>query len=159
VTKYSHPFNVAGWTLFGLAGIAFLAAGCRKKVEQHADEAKTRITRLGTLFGRYSSLHQGVGPPDEKAFKEFIRSMPADQAQSISGLDQSKVDDLFVSPRDSQPYVILYGTMMSAPGPEGAPLIAYEKVGSGGKHYVYISPGKVEEVDDARLNELVPKGR
>ena len=71
MTKHRHTLRSAGWIFFSLAGIALLACGCSKKPEQHTDEAKTRITQLGVLYGRFSSTHQGKGPANEQEFKEY----------------------------------------------------------------------------------------
>ena len=54
-------------------------------------------------------------------------------------------------------YVILYGKKAAVPDPQkGMPIVAYEKVGVGGKRLVARSTTQVEEVDDAKLREWVP---
>ena len=71
-------------------------------------------------------------------------------------LDVLKVenpDELFISERDNQPYVIGYG-----PKADGKPreVIAYEKTGVDGKRMVGYATGIVVELDDEHFREAVP---
>ena len=52
--------------------------------------------------------------------------------------------------------MVLYGAPDGPPGPGGAPVIAYEQEGVGGKRFVASSLAAIEEVDEARFRELVP---
>ena len=73
------------------------------------------------------------------------------------GIDSANVDALFRSPRDNQPFVILYGVCsMPTPGVKDLPVIAYEATNSGGKRYVAYTTSQVELGDDARFRQLVP---
>jgi len=65
-------------------------------------------------------------------------------------------DSLFISPRDGKPYVVLYGRSKGPPGPGGAPVVAYEQEGRGGRRFVASSMGAIEEVDDAAFRRMVP---
>jgi hypothetical protein len=79
----------------------------------------------------------------------------------LKSLNVSSIEELFVSPRDGKPYKILYGeAAKKAPsgGPAGAPVIAYEQQGQGGRRWVASAMGAIEEVDEARLKQLVPGG-
>jgi hypothetical protein len=81
------------------------------------------------------------------------------EKEAPSLLEQFAVKDvqaLFVSSRDKEPYVILYGPLTGPPGPGGQPVFAYEKTGVGGTRMVATSLGAVEEVDETRLKQLVP---
>lgn len=99
-------------------------------------------------------MQNRVGPANETEFKKYIQGLKPDAMQAL-GIDQAQLDTHFVSPRDEKPYKFLYKVR---PGdPTKPPVIAYEQVGSGGKREVAFLNGKVEEVDEARFKELVPK--
>jgi hypothetical protein len=50
-----------------------------------------------------------------------------------------------------------YKVKMEMPGSGSPPVIAYEQTGSMGKRYIATGLGGVEEVDEARFLQLVPK--
>ena len=128
-------------TLFGFAVVCVTLAGCTGGGGQ-LPPAHANLQNLAKFYGMYQSQNKGKTPADEKTFKEFIRkSDPA-----------AKVDEMFVSPRDNEPYVVRYNQKLGVPG-QFAPIIAYEKAGSGGRHMVARSLGQVEEVDAAALKD------
>ncbi len=69
----------------------------------------------------------------------------------MSNLDIANVDQLFLSERDQQPYVVLYGKRPA----NANDLVAYEQTGVGGKRLVGYSIGLIAEVDEAQFQELV----
>ena len=77
-------------------------------------------------------------------------------AADLANLGVTDPAKLWISSRDKQPYVILYGPVSGPPGPAGQPVIAYESKGVGGKRFVASSLGAVDEVTEARFKELVP---
>jgi hypothetical protein len=142
---------------FGLVlGIFFLAmgcfSGCGGSAAQKAEEAST-LKPLMVLYGRYVGQHQGKPPANEAEFRKYVE---AQGPQDLANLGVTEPAKLWVSSRDNQPYVILYGDVTGPPGPAGKPVVAYEAKGVGGKRYVASSLGAVDEVDEARFRELVP---
>lgn len=105
------------------------------------------------MYGRYVGQHQGKAPADEAEFRKFVEAQGTTDLANLGVSDPAK---LWVSSRDGQPYVILYGPVSGPPGPAGMPVVAYESKGSGGKRYVASSLGAVDEVTEARFRELVP---
>ena len=97
--------------------------------------------------------HRGQPPANEAEFRTFVEKEGPSLLEQFALKD---VSSLFVSSRDNQPYVILYGPLSGPPGPAGQPVFAYEKTGVGGKRMVASGLGAVEEVDEARFKELVP---
>jgi hypothetical protein len=94
-------------------------------------------------------------PPDEKAFKDFIRSLPqADkEAALIKGDD---VDPLFISPRDGQKYHIEYGLVVRPGGQDRA--LAWEETGQKGMRYVVTTPmGYVRTCGEEEFQKLTKK--
>ncbi|MFW5693154.1 MAG: hypothetical protein ACOCWL_02965 [Thermoguttaceae bacterium] len=145
--------RTAVWCL--VLGMCVVALGCGRSRRQAAAREESRLKPLAVLYGQFTGRNRGNPPANDAQFKEFIRSHDAEQLASL-GVDD--VDELFVSERDGEPYVVLYGDAAQGnpPGPAGAPVVAYEQEGVRGKRFVASSMGAVEEVDEARFRELVP---
>lgn len=118
-----------------------------------AAQESSNLKPLALLYGQYIGRHRGQPPPNESEFKQFIQK---DGATLLATFAIADVDELFVSSRDQQPYVVLYGPTSGPPGPAGQPVIAYERDGVGGKRFVASSLGAVEEVDESKFREWVP---
>ena len=103
--------------------------------------------RVLTRFYTRVSTELGRPPKDEAEFKEKIKAVNPD----LSAVGAASVDDLFVSERDGQPVVVVYGEPL-----KGSDVVMYEKTGVDGKRMVGHKIGSVEEVDAARFGELVP---
>ncbi len=138
--------------LLGCVCFAVICSGCGGDPGGVAQQ-ESNLKKLSLFFGQYQGQHRGAWAPDEKSLKEFIKS----QELMLKSHQITDVDGLFISERDHQPYVILFGSQDGAPlGPGGSPVVAYEKVGVAGKRFVASSLGAVEEVDEQRLRQWVP---
>lgn len=136
--------------LMVLACCALVGCGANEaKVSQEASNLKP----LMVLYGQYIGTHRGQPPANEAEFKAYVKTITPDVLQSLGAKDP---ESLFISSRDTKPYVIIYGPASGPPGPAGQPVIAYEQEGVGGKRYVASNLGAVEEVDETRFRELVP---
>lgn len=114
--------------------------------------AKLRLDRLLEFYRRH--LDEKKKPPqDEKALKEYIRALPADQKQGF-GMPEN-VDDLFVGPRDNQPYVVRYRLKFEPGGATEA--VAWESSATNGSRFVALTTGYVQEYDEATFGELKRK--
>src|SRR5436190_1123516 len=140
------PVRVLAVVAVGAVCLSVLA-GCGAPSTHVTGEDNLRA--LAKYYGQYQGQHQGKTPPGEKPFKEFIQKKDPG----------AKVDELFVSQRDHEPFVVLYNQKVGMPDPNtGAPVIAYEKTGVSGKRMVARSTTAVEEVDEAKFKELVKPG-
>jgi hypothetical protein len=154
-----------------LVGGLFLA-GCGQKSGEGATEGEKNIKALASLMMRYMQTHRGSLPPNEAEFKKFVDGLKPEDLTQMN-VDKSKV---FTSPRDNQPYVIVYGGGGAAvPGGKRPPnekegaksgmamsggIIAYEKTGSGGKRYIVRQAGgSVSEVPEDEFKRLVPNAQ
>lgn len=126
-----------------------LALGCGSSTKK-VDQETSNLKPLMVQYGKYLGQHRGQPPANDAEFKAFVKS----PAQGVNDPDA-----LFVSSRDKQPYVILYGRVNGPPGPAGQPVIAYEQEGIGGRRYVASTLGAIEEVDEKRFRELVPDAK
>jgi hypothetical protein len=110
------------------------------------------VPRLRMVVSLYNMARTTTGrvPANEAEFKAFI----ADKGGPvIERAGVASAEELLVSERDGQPFVVVYG----AP-PKGMhnDVVAYEQQGVDGKRQVGFGLGMVETVDDAKFNELVP---
>ncbi len=130
-----------------------VASGCFSRPDNVERENST-IKPLAVAYGSYISSHRGVPPANEEGFRQHLQNT----WENLKNFHQlTSVDDLLISNRDKQPYVILYGDVTGPKGPAGMPVVAYEKTGVNGKRFVASSLGAIEEVDEKRFQELVPQ--
>jgi hypothetical protein len=137
----------------GIAAVLAILAGCDSQ-PRSADQLKQvpGLKPLGLMYSFYVGQHQGKSPPSEADLKTFIKSLPAERLKQFNIDD---VDAIFTSPRDGKPYQVTYGGKGGRPG--GPTPVAWEQDGKGGKRFVVDSLGKLEEVDEAKFQEMVHK--
>jgi hypothetical protein len=151
--------SFAGMTtgLVALAGaLVLLASGCGPRGESAVKAQQVPgLTQLGLFYSFHVSQHQGKPPADEAAFKAYIKSLPPERLQQFK---IENIDSMFVSPRDGKPYGVLYGGNAKRPARPGVGMaVAWEQDGRGGKRFVVDSLGKLDEVDQAKFEQMVPK--
>ena len=140
--------------LFGILLVA-LISGCGGGSGPAITQ--TNLHDLAVFYGRFTSQHQGRAPANETEFKNFLR-------QNSKLLEERKITDmesLFRSPRDQQPYTIIYGLKSGSlpPPPQRPPIIAHEKVGQRGKLLAAFLTGAVEDLNETELKEVLGKSQ
>jgi hypothetical protein len=141
------------WPASGLVVLVALAApGCGS--DELNSPTAVRLRGLANLYLDCAVSRNGKGPANEQAFKKHIRGLPEFVVRP-SGVDPDDVDAAFVSERDQEPIVVLYGITISQISATAGPLVAHEKHGKNGKRLVAFANAKVEHVDEARFQELV----
>ena len=146
----------ACYTLLSILALVW-DGGCADRVTAEvAAKNDSNIKRLVNLYWGYQFLHGWQGPKDQQALKDFVKQgkLPAKNFQMM-GIDPEKLDSIFISERDGQPFKVKYGV---GGGIGVVAPIVFEKVGYGGKKQVGFLTPIVEEVDDSRYNELWEKG-
>jgi hypothetical protein len=129
-------------------------AGCGGSADPESAIAsvnRQNIQRLANLYFAYQMKHEWQGPPDEQAFKKFLRGYDAKKLTRI-GIDPNEIDKLFINERDGQPFKIRYGVRGSAMG-SSEPVI-FEAEGRGGRRMVGFLNMTQSEVDEAEYNDL-----
>jgi hypothetical protein len=129
-----------------------VAIGCNSR--QGAAENRTEASaedRLKVLAVLYCT----GGPPanDEASFRKKVGMANPEMLKSFR---LQSVDDLFISPRDQQPFVVRYGVPPGTPGLRGE-ILAYEAEGKDGKRFVALSSVDVKEMSDAEFKAALPK--
>jgi hypothetical protein len=135
-----------------LACLSLMLIGCSShQTRSDAAPDDSHIKPLTMLYVSYMNRSAGRRPANQQEFKNYIakRGEPLLNSAGISS-----VEDLFVSPRDNEPYVVLYGNEDSQLISSG--VVMHERSGVGGRRLVGYRMGYVNEVDDAEFRKLVP---
>jgi hypothetical protein len=141
------------WLL--LVAFAAALAGCTKSDELNSPTAM-RLKGLATMYLDYAAQKSGGGPPNEVELKKFMRLVETFVLED-RGIDPKNIDATFVSLRDQQPFVVIYGVGLSRISGTSAPVVAYEKTGKNGMRLVAFANTKLDYVDDDGLKALLEK--
>jgi hypothetical protein len=141
--------------LYAVAVVFLATSGCGSH-QKSAPREQSGLKKLALVYGRFLSQSRGQPPANEAEFKKFAQSLrPVD----LKAFNIDDIEQVFISERDGKPYVVIYGKPQGPPGPGGSPVIAYEQEGKAGKRWVASVVGAVEEVDEARFQQLVPTAK
>jgi hypothetical protein len=111
----------------------------------------TNLQRLSNLYMGFQSENNWRGPADEAEFKKFLHSYNPANLQRI-GIDPSKIDELFISERDGQPFKIRYGVPGNVMG--SSEPVVFEATGDGSTRLVGFLNMTQREVDAAEYDAL-----
>jgi len=117
-----------------------------------ADANDSNVKRLATMYSFFHLKNNFKGPKDEAALRSFIEAQDV-RRLSLADIDPTKLDELFVSERDSEPFVIRYGIDTYIRGP--AVPVVFEATGFEGKRQVGFCNGSMQEVDSDEYNDLL----
>ena len=123
---------------------AATASGCARKDGDVATHQMSRVRILTNLLAM-ATTELGHVPRDEQEFKQAIAKLQV----NLEKRKVSSIDELFVSERDGQPLVVIYGS-----GSVDSDVVVYEQNGVNGKRMVGHRIGMVEEVDESELKKL-----
>jgi hypothetical protein len=140
-----------GQVVLWLAVLSPLLSGCGPHLPDQAPvPAKDKILKFASICTAYTASHRKK-PSSIEELKAWAKSLKKSELEGYG------IDDLataFVSPRDHQPFVIV-NSKRSGPGD----VLAYEKTGEGGKHYIVTPMGSVLEVDEATLQQRLTQAK
>jgi hypothetical protein len=140
--------NLIVFPLFLLA--AAMAAGCSssaRRVERPDDPTRDKLDAIMVAYKQFTAAHNQP-PANAEELKPFLKAA-------------GKPDELLQSPRDGQPFVILWGVDIRR-RPDWAknrPVRAYEQRGGEQGRYVLSIHGQVELVSeqDFRASQFPPQ--
>ena len=136
--------------LVSLAVLSIVAVGCSASSDSAAMTETANLRSIVSLYN-YATTKFGRPPANEQEFKQFIAT---EGTTIMERLNVTGPDELFVSERDGQPLVVVYG---QRPQGMSRDVIAYEQTGVDGMRQVGTVLGMVQEVDESRFRELVPE--
>lgn len=146
--------NRFDFRLFVLLGTALLLAGCggADANSMIADANDTNVKRLATMYSFFHIKNKNKGPKNEEQLRAFIESQDADRLKR-GGIDATKLDELFVSERDGEPFLVRYGVNTVIRGPS-LPVI-FESTGIDSMRQVGFFNGSMQEVDEDEYDRLM----
>jgi hypothetical protein len=131
-----------------VVGVCCWNLGCGSEAGKSEPEANVRLTKLFKLYKAYVDKNK-TGPANEQALREFGQKLSAKEREDYRIGDD--LDSIFTSPRDNQKYGIRYNLKLD---PGAAPrAVAWEVNGQGGKRFVALSMGYVQECDEETFKE------
>ena len=143
--------NAKNAGLFLLALVAL--PGCSSSDELNSPTA-ARLRVISTYYLDLAFARNGPGPASEQELKKHMRRQERSDLLSY-GIDPKSIDTTaFVSERDQEPFVVLYGLTSRKVTAAEAPLVAHEKTGKYGKRLAVLAFNKVYLVDEAGLEAL-----
>jgi hypothetical protein len=97
--------GIAATCVLGMGVTLAALAGCSGNGAP-ASGVDSNLAMLTTIYVDHMNAHQGNPPRNEAAFKDYIRQHGA---RRLKGADINELNALFVSSRDNQPLVFVYG--------------------------------------------------
>ncbi len=118
------------------AAVSFLATGCSSKPALQA-VGMSETENLSKIERAFDSAREKLGrpPANLEQLKPFLKEF-------------GDADQILRSPRDGEPYVIIYGIDIRRPFEMPPPIWAHEKNGVDGKRYVLTVMGPVSMTDE-----------
>jgi hypothetical protein len=145
--------NLGSWVVAGLFVLALcVLPGCGSSDELNSPTA-ARLRGISTYYLDLAFARNGPGPGSEQELKKHMRRQERSDLISY-GIDPQALDSTFVSGRDQEPFVVLYGQTIRKVTADEAPLVAHEKTGKDGKRLAVLANNKVHLVDEAGLEAL-----
>lgn len=134
-----------------LAAVACVGCG-RGRAGESPGSGKAVLNEVNSAYVNHLRSNRYRAPADEAEFKTILKQA-GDGALKRAGV--ATVDQLLVSPRDSQPFVIRYGKDAGRFLERG--VVAHEKTGVAGRRLVGFDLGYVKEVDEEEFKQLLPE--
>jgi len=113
-----------------------------------------RLKGLATMYLDFIVAKGGKAPTSEAELKKHMQTVDRIQL-NMAGIEFAKIDEAFVSLRDKEPFVVVYGVNAGRLGSKTGPIIAYEKTGVRGKHLVANVSTQLDHVNEDRLKDLI----
>jgi hypothetical protein len=128
-----------------LCAIGSLICGaCGSSGQSNAEQP--HIKQVSELYRSYVAANRGQLPRDEAALKSYGKSL-SPQLLEVMGIKD--LDAAFTSPRDGQPYVVVYGASKAM-----GVIIAHERTGRDGTRLVATREGAAQEVEETEFQKL-----
>ncbi len=130
-----------------LLGSTYALIGCGGGNSANSDPSKSNLAAFSILYARFRIANRGKNPQNEQELRSFIESKGSTVLEA-AGLS---VDDVFVSDRDNERIVVVYGDkpLMC----DGQEVIAYESTSVDGERLIASPTGSAMYVSEATFSE------
>jgi hypothetical protein len=146
--RCSQKICARAWFLL----VALAASGCGDSDALNSPTA-LKMKGLANAYLDYVVGAGGNAPADEGALKKHMLGLRA-SVQYDCHIDPNNIESSFVSQRDKEPLVVIYGQAVGTISGNSKQVIAHEKTGTNGKRLVAFVSTKVDIVDEAELERL-----
>lgn len=135
---------------FLVASLLLVTLGCGSAESEIASIIRSNNDSNGKRLANLYYMHQSmsprlIGPKNEDEFRKFIQLRRPEQLAEM-GVDAGLLDELFVSERDGQPFVVRYGVAVPGSGGGHHQAVVFEQQGKGGRIAVFMTGPKVIDV-------------
>lgn len=141
--------HAAGCVLVGVLCLPW-AGGCGDAPVAAGGQGEKVLTAVVQAYVTHLRTHRYKAPANEAEFKDVLQQAGAGILERAG---VKTVDQLLVSPRDFQPFVIAYGKDASRLLEHD--IVAHEKTGVSGRRLVGYDLGYVEDVDEQTFKRLL----
>jgi len=144
------------WFLYGLLLLSFAVhIGCGKR-DRIREVYSTNLKKLHGCYMLYLEEHGYKGPETEEEFKDYLKTNPT-AIHLLKRIDVTPeiVDEIFISDRDGEPFIVRYGVKGVADH-----AVVLESVGLEGKRLVALAePIEVDDDEHAKYlsGEIKPE--
>jgi hypothetical protein len=132
---------------------AAIPAGCSWRSEELSSPTALRLKALAAVYLDFA-VARGRGPANEHELKKHAQHVPAFALPN--GCPIPDVAESWRSERDGEPLVVLYSLSISRITTNDPPIVAFETLGENGKCLAVDACGKVESMEKAQIQEMVP---
>lgn len=136
--------------------VATLGCSSGDPLTSGSTDRQTRVIMnlLSQYYGEYLQSHSGKPPKDANAFREYVES----RSEEFQRYNIQELDQLLISPRDQQPFVIVTGKRVVPSHSPGMPWAAYEQTGLDGVVMAVQVRGGVHDLSAEELGEIIGQG-
>jgi hypothetical protein len=147
-----HGRKFSYWPNLAAGALSLAGCGGGSEVSGTDYQARRQLSLIAEMYGNY--MQERGGPPkDEGEFKAFLTEWAA---RRLEPYNVESVDELLVSPRDEQPFVVVYGKKLVSKDAPNSPWAAYEQTGVDGKRLAAQVRGVLEEYSPEEFAAQVP---
>jgi hypothetical protein len=132
-----------------------LCAGCGQKKSGPVAQEQTNLAWLGHMYGMYISQNKSEAPKTIEDLRKFVEKRT--NPDVLARLKVANVGELFVSPRDGKPFVLVsYAKLPPMAVGQPPPVVLYEADGQNGQRAVAFLGGNTQTMDETELQHLLP---
>jgi hypothetical protein len=133
---------------------AVWVVGCGRSSQVPVGDAAENIRRLTLSYIQFAAANNGVGPANQESLAKFLAER--------NGLSRVEADSYFISPRDQQPYIVLWSRrpLGSSSVGEEVPtpsVIIFERTGADGVRYLADGQLGIRQLTADEISKLVPE--
>jgi hypothetical protein len=141
------------WISVVVASSLLIGCGSGKPTRTERDAGERPILRVLSLYSAYKTAHNKQ-PQSTDQLKAWLKGLPKEKQTALGIENPDQLDQIFLSPRDNQPYQINPVTAGAMGGQQS--IVIYEKNGVDGVRQTASTQGTVSEYPEDLFRQRVP---